>query len=344
VAASAASLHADPDVARAALESGRNALTRKDWPAAVLSFQRALEEEPTLVEARMGLAEAHAGAGRRPEAAQALRDALERLEAVGTLPADQLALYTRARKRLAELSSEDAALDVLVRKHADALVALGTKWAAKDAAAAGDAIRAALRLAPDHPKAGAALAKAGEAASRAPVALFNGRDTSGWTGAGSQWRVEAGALVGDVPDGAYALTSQERYKGDFDVLVEASELEVYPRSGPTFFALKAPWTDDRHWSSLGCLRGALVWRDAWGSSEAEQRDVLDVPYAKVRAGITPRTWLTYELRFRGGQMFALIDGKEVARAPRRDDRAEGHVVLVVQNCKVAFRRIEITQR
>lgn len=335
---------ADPDVARAALESGRNALTRKEWDVAVSSFQRALEEDPDLVEARVGLAEAHAGAGRRTEAAQALRASLDRLEATAPLATEQAALYTRARKRLAELSADDAALDLLVRKHADVLVALGTKWAAKDTNVAGDALRAALRLAPDHPKAGAALSKVGEAVARRPVALFNGRDSTGWNGIGPQWRVESGALVGEVREGAYIITSQHTYSGDFDVLVEASQLEDYPQAGPTFFALKAPWTDDDHWSSLGCLRGALVWRDASGPGEANQRDILDIPYSKLRAGASPRSWITYELRFRGSLMFALIDGKEVAREPRPRDRKSGHIAIVVQHCKVAFRRIEVTQR
>jgi hypothetical protein len=84
--------------------------------------------------------------------------------------------------------------------------------------------------------------------------------------------------------------------------------------------------------------------DKSGPSSAEEKDLCEGSYESIDAGLDPTAWTTYEIRFRGNQTTALVGGKEVARAARPKERAEGHVTLKVPCCKAAFRRIEITPR
>lgn len=334
----------DPETAQAALGAGRSALGRKDWAAAKAQFQRALDEDPTLLEAQLGLGEAQAGGGDREQAARSLRALLLTIEELKERSEEQVALYSRARKRLPQLGGEDAALDLLVRKHADLLASLSSKWASKDPGVAAEAAQAALRLAPDHAKATDLRARAAQAGSRKPIAIFNGRDGVGFEPLTKEWRVEDGLLIGDVTEGAYLLPSQERWAGDFDILMEASIVEAYTANGPPFLAVMGGFVDRDHHLRLGCLRTGILWRETFGPTEAETRDLADVPLARIDPKLTPKSWITYEMRFRGKHVIALVAGKEIGRAPRPKERPECQVVLTVQCCKAAIRRLEITPR
>lgn len=313
----------DAELAQAVLEVGKTSLAKKEWAQAQAQFKRALEEDPLLMEARVGLAEAHAGAGERPRASREMRAVLEALEGLPSLTPEQVALYSRARKRACELNREDATLDALVRKHADALTALSGKWGSKDAAASSEAARAALRLAPDHAKAADLRQRLGGGSDGKMVALFNGRDGTGWTKMSREWTVEQGLLVGNVPDRALLLPSQKRWSGNFDVLIEASLQEEFPKNGPPHFAVMGDWLDPDRNVALGYLRGDVMWRTQTGPSDAEEKDHFDRPYRDVDPKLDPKGWVLYEIRFRGNEMTALVGGKESVahRGPRSASRA-----------------------
>ena len=83
----------DPETAKTALEAGRSALGRKDWAAARTQFQRALDEDPSLLEAHLGLSESFVGAGDKEQAARPLRGLLQTIEELGERSDEQLALY-----------------------------------------------------------------------------------------------------------------------------------------------------------------------------------------------------------------------------------------------------------
>jgi tetratricopeptide (TPR) repeat protein len=204
----------DPEEARRALETGRAALGRKDWTAAATQYQRALDEDGALLEAWLGLGEAHAGGGDRAKASQSFRSLLGAIEELPEPSEEQRALYTKTRKRTLQLGRDDATLDGLVRKHADALAALSVKWATKDPAAAAEAARAALRIAPDHAKAADLQARATQGPSGKTVAIFNGRDGVGFEPLTKEWTVQDGLLIGEVRQDAYLLSSQQRWAGD----------------------------------------------------------------------------------------------------------------------------------
>lgn len=334
----------DPEVAKAAMEAGRAALGRKDWAAAAAQFQRAIDEDGSLLEAWLGLGEAQAGGGDRTKAAQSFRFLLGSIEELPERSGEQLALYTRTRKRTAQLGRDDAALDVLVRKHADALAALSVKWATKDPAAAAEAARAALRIAPDHPKAADLRTRATQGPSGKAIAIFNGRDGVGFEPLTKEWTVQGGLLVGEVREGAYLLSSQQRWAGDYDVVMEASVLESYSASGPPMIGLLGAFADRDHHLMLACLRKGILWRETFGPADADSRDHADVPLERIDPTLSPKSWISYEMRFRGRQVIAVVAGKEVARIPRPKDRPEGPIVINVQCCKAAIRRLEITPR
>ncbi len=52
-------------------------------------------------------------------------------------------------------------------------------------------------------------------------------------------------------------------------------------------------------------------------------------------------WNTYELRFRSREVIALVNGDEIGREERPEWRPGGFVGILVQNLKVAFRKIEV---
>lgn len=334
----------DPELARAALEAGRSALARKDWSGAAAQFQRAIDEDAGVLDAWLGLGEAHAGGGERAKAAQAFRFVLGSIEELPERSEDQLALYTRTRKRTTQLGRDDAALDALVRKHADALAALAAKWAVKDPAAAAEAARAALRIAPDHPKAADLRARAAQGSSGKAISIFNGRDGVGFDPLTREWTVQDGLLIGEVREGAYLLASQQRWAGDYDVVMEASVLESHAANGPPMIGVLAGFADRDHHYMLACLRKGILWRETFGSSADDTRDLADVPLERIDPKLTPASWIRYEMRFRSKHILALVAGKEVGRIPRPKDRPEGPIVLNVQCCKAAVRRLEITPR
>lgn len=334
----------DPDEARSALEAGRAALGRKDWSAAATHFQRSLDEDGTLLEAWLGLGEAFSGGGDRAKASQSFRSLLGAIEELPEPSDEQRALYTKARKRATQLGRDDATLDGLVRKHADALAALSVKWATKDPAAAAEAARAALRIAPDHAKEADLRARATQGPTGKAISIFNGRDGVGFEPLTKEWKVQDGLLIGEVREGAYLLSSQQRWAGDYDVAMEASVLESYAASGPPMIGLLGAFADRDHHVMLACLRKAILWRETFGPAGADTRDLADLPLERIDPKLAPTSWIRYEMRFRSKHIIALVAGKEIARIPRPKERPEGPIVLNVQCCKAAIRRLEVTPR
>ena len=92
---------------------------------------------------------------------------------------------------------------------------------------------------------------------------------------------------------------------------------------------------------MGMLAGELVLREEDGAS---QRNVFAVDPSKAKRPFDPKEWTTYELRFRGPEVQAFVNGVLVAARERQPGRESGYIVIVVQNAKIACRKVEAFKR
>ena len=326
---------ADRETATFFTDRGEKALKADDAPGAQEQFQRALEEDATYAPARFGLARALIAAEMREDGVTELKRAVAEL---GGDPAWKATLQS-ARKLLDDIDKSGAQLRSMIDAHVTDLVAFAKKWSKKDEDTAVGALRAALALSPGHPKASQMIESLGLSAKGPPESLFDGISTAGWMElAAPHWKVADGAIVGDVKDAAYIARSERMLEGDFDVLMEARLAEAY--EGPSYFAL-APAYDgqDGHYS-FGLLKGKLLFQD-----DVDADTDREVYNANPAHDFEPEDWHVYELRFRGKQVTALLDGVEVAVDTERSDaRKRGFVGLKCQHCRFEVRRIEFVPR
>lgn len=326
---------ADRETAKFFADRGEKALKDGDASAAEEHFRRALEEDGEFAPARFGLAQALIQAEQREDGITELKKSVAEL---GT-DASWKSTQQKARKLLDELDRSGAALRALVDAHVEELVSFAKKWVKKDEDTAVRALWAALELQPGHPKASELIESLGHSPKGPPRPLFDGASLGGWMEMGPpRWKVEDGALVGDVKDGAYIGRTVQSHEGDFDVVMEARLAEAY--DGPAYFAL-APAFDgkDGHYS-FGLLRGKLLFQE--DVDPETDREVYD---ANPPHDFDPKAWHVYELRFRGTQVAALLDGEVIATDTERpDSRRGGFVGLKCQHCRFEVRRIEITPR
>lgn len=327
--------HADRETAEFFADRGEKALKADDVSGAEEHFRRALEEDATFAPARFGLARTLIAAETRDDGIDELKRAVREL---GTETSWKSA-HAKARKLLDELDRSGVALRKLVDDHVAELVSFAKKWAKKDQDTAVRALRAALALAPGHPKAAEMIESFGLSAKGPPEPLFDGESMAGWMEMGPPtWKVDNGAIVGDVKDAAYIGRTERMFEGDFDVLMEARLAEAY--DGPDFFAL-APAHDgqDAHYS-FGVLKGKLLFQE--DLADGEDRELHN---ANPPNDFDPGDWHVYELRFRGSRVTALLDGEELAVDEERpESKMRGFVGLKCQHCRFEVRRVEVVPR
>jgi hypothetical protein len=282
------------------------------------------------------------------------------------LPPAWTEAVAKARKRLAELDAAGTALERMIDKQVDDLLALAGKWAAKDPEIAVRSVQDALKLRPGHAKALALLDKLGKTLKpgTAPPApgpakpppptkpssgdegevLFSGKDLRAWTNWKSPtWRVIDGEMVGETEKGAFTALSQKQFKGDFDVRFEAKRLASHAEGAidAIFGVLAAGRAVE-----TGCLvtfyeRGVSVLEE--DGPTKEKRRTLQKGYGELPDPFDPAEWTSYEVQFREKEVRLLVGGKEQFVQPR-DPREGGPIGLFIQHVKVAFRKVSVLQR
>lgn len=338
----AASALADRDAAEYFAGRGDKALKDKDWTAAEEHYRRSLEEDETYLPARFGLAEALLGARKRAAALEAFRRFIRDCEAAGPSK-DTDDMVERARKRLKEIDEAGSALDDIIDGHVEALMALARKWKSQDPELILAILRRVLKLRPDHAAAKNWIEKMGESATGKTVQVFNGRDLDGWADMGfPTWQCRDGAIVADVKDTGYVARTEAYFKGDFDVRCEMKLLEDRP--GTTMLTLLGAYRALYKYYSFGFLDGRVVWEDETGEGAQNRRTVFSAEPRELKKPPDPEQWTVFELRFRGKEVTALVNGEVVAKEARPPERGEGFIGLQVVNAKAAFRKIEVVQR
>jgi tetratricopeptide (TPR) repeat protein len=332
---------ADRATAEFYAQRGEASAKAKEWAAAQGHYKKALEEDPTFLPARAGLAEAFLGSGERQAAVDELRLFATEADALSSVPAAWTALVLRTRKRLAEMDPAGAALEQIAEKYVADLVVVGERWTTKDPDVAATAWREVVRLRPKHPKAQQALEKIVAADLATRTALFSGKDKKGWTFTDTQrWTVEDGLLVCNAPGVAGAIVSEAKFRGDFDVRMEA---RVLGSQGPKWmFALFGAVKGLYRHSTFGVIEGLVLWIEE--RDEKDQDTVLEYSMTSLPPTYDPKEWHWYEMRFRGDQAHMVLDGRVIGTTPRGKDRDEGSVGVRVQDARVAIRRVDVRAR
>lgn len=328
---------ADRENAKFLAGRGDKALAAKKWDEAEGHFRKALDEDPTFLAARYGLAQALLGGGRSAPALEELRAFVEAARG----DAESKSLLAKAEKQLADLDAAGTALQKLVDGYADDLAALGDRWASKDPQLAEKAYRRAVKLKPGHARAAQGLEKMGKSAAGEVIDLFNGKDLAGWEWMNPPtWQVVDGNLVATIRDAAVLARHERVFEGDFTVRIEAQLLEEYP--GPTLYSVLPAWKAEGDDYQLGLLGRNVLWCEE--TPGAEDRDVVDKPYEQLKTTFDPKQWNVFELRFRGSRVTALVNGEVIGEEARPERRKGGFVGLKAQDVKVAFRKVQVEVR
>ena len=66
--------------------------------------------------------------------------------------------------------------------------------------------------------------------------------------------------------------------------------------------------------------------------------------SNLRQSFDKTGWNSYELRFRGGEVEAFVNGESIGTDKCAENRLRGFVGLKVQNCKVEIRKVEVVLR
>ncbi len=174
------------------------------------------------------------------------------------------------------------------------------------------------------------------------VALFNGKDLTGWTstaGANSKWAVKQGVLTCTGPTD-YLFTDRNDYE-DFHLRVEAKVNDkgnagIYFRSGKPIVANKSA---DGHY-------------EAQISTRADQPKTGSL-FGLVKVDdspVPPDTWFTYEVIAEGDRIRLLVNGKQTAdyADPKPDRLRKGHLAFQCYQHRddetvIAYRNVEIKE-
>ncbi len=320
---------------------GEKALQAKDFAQAGEQYLRALQEDPSFHPARYGLAQALLWSGKPGEGTEALRKFAADVKGDPAAPAEWKALAARAEKQLQEADASGAEIQRIVDRYADDLTALARKWIAKDPVTAERAARRVLALRPGDRSAAEVLEKCGFSAKGPPVPLFNGADLQGWEQARFPvWQVVEGVLIGDRRDGASICWNPRESSGDFDVRVDARFVEE--RTGDPMLALLCCLHADYDYYCFGVLNRRVIFFEGQGAGK--RRDIADLSLSETKAAFDVAGWNSFEVRMRGEEAQALVNGVVVARDRRPATRRTGFSGLYVQDARVAYRRLDVQPR
>jgi hypothetical protein len=79
-------------------------------------------------------------------------------------------------------------------------------------------------------------------------------------------------------------------------------------------------------------------------SDDQDREITNVLPSNLKKPFDSAQWNTFEMRFRSKEVTALVNGEVIGTDARPAHRQGGFIGLRVQNCKVAFRNVQVDRR
>jgi len=200
----------------------------------------------------------------------------------------------------------------------------------------------------EKPAAPPATAATPAAAEKEPgfVALFNGKDLTGWEGDAKLWIVENGLLIGRSPGIKYNdfLATTKRY-GDFILRLEIKLVDNKGNTGVQFRSERVP---DSH----EVAGFQADWAPGWHCKlydEARRKKVLVAPDAEVLAKtLKPTDWNDYEVQAVGDKITLTLNGIKMLEYTETDPKIARTGIIATQihagtPMEVQFRNIRIKE-
>jgi len=340
---------ADAEAAKEFLKLGKAAVRKKKFSDAISRFEKALEEDPSLIEAQYWIAVALDRDGDKNGAIQAFRDFLARYgekKAKGLASRGETKLERLGRKRLNVLAIWEAKFEKIEKTFISDLIKFARKYSATDSASAVKALKVLLEICPGHADAQAFLQRLGGAGPEEPVESEAGpeiaapfRKAHSWKDllglkifrAKEKWTFEGKTLVGDLQDGMVFLPNTVIMSGSaYAVEIEARQLTEYHRGWLIGFIF-----GNRKGEFLSAFfqKTQLVLHQELASGGTDLDKVAIPP-------IDPKAWHRLGAIVRGNSIEVWFDGKHILSGthPTRSD-LNGEIGLFQQRCKAQYRVI-----
>jgi len=178
------------------------------------------------------------------------------------------------------------------------------------------------------------------------VALFNGKDLTGWKNNGAEkWVVEDGAILGESTVGHYGYLTTEKTFTDFVL-----RLRFKPEGGNSGVFLRSKITGDNpKWGPD--IEGMQVEvdpaRHTGGLYESGGRGWVALPTAEGERAIKPNDWNEMEIAAEGRHYVTRLNGVQIADwsdpAPRFTEGVIGLQLHTGGGVKILFKDIYILE-
>lgn len=184
-----------------------------------------------------------------------------------------------------------------------------------------------------------------------PIALFNGKDLSGWEGdTAKTWKIEDGAIVGGsldkvVPRNEFLCTKTSYENFELKVVFKLVGDKAKANAGVQFRTKRIP----NHHEVSGYQ--ADVGQDYWGAlyDESRRNKVLVKPDAKVIEKLVKHgDWNEYVIRCEGPRIRLWLNGTLTVDYTEKDDKIERSGVIGLQihggaKAKVYYKSVAIEE-
>ena len=177
-----------------------------------------------------------------------------------------------------------------------------------------------------------------------PIALFNGRDLTGWTVHGTElWYVQNGELVCESgPDSAYGYLASEASFKDFELTLDFLQ-EADGNSG-VFIRSHVDGTRVRGWQ----VEVAPPGDHTGGIYESYGRGWLIQPEPEKESVLRMGEWNTLRIQVIGDRVTSWLNGVEMADlVDKQIGRGEGQIALQIHEgggIKVRWRNLRLVER
>ena len=155
---------------------------------------------------------------------------------------------------------------------------------------------------------------AGAPAKAGWVALFNGKDLSGWKNNGDEkWVVEQGTILGESTANKYGYLTTEKTYGDFDLRLKFKG-EADGNSG-VFLHSRITGIDPEHGPDILGMQVEVdpsPGKHTGGLYESGGRAWVAMPTAEAEKALKPGHWNDLEVSVRGNHIVTRLNGVKVA--------------------------------
>lgn len=191
---------------------------------------------------------------------------------------------------------------------------------------------------------------AGESAGGGWIALFNGKDLSGWKNNGDEkWIVEQGTILCESMANKYGYLTTEKAYRDFDLRLKFKG-EAAGNSG-VFFHSRITGIDPQHGPDIEGMQVEVdpnLGKHTGGLYESGGRGWVAMPTAEGEKALKPGEWNDLEVSVRGSHIVTHVNGVAVSDftdgAPKFTDGVIGLQIHTGGGVKMRWKDIFLQEK